>query len=91
MNCIVIKDLSKQFGQHLAVDNLSLTIETGEIFGLLGPNGAGKSTTIHMICGLLQKSKGSMTILGHEQTGQKRMTLEKILAWFRKILRFMMN
>lgn len=69
MNCIVIKDLSKQFGQHLAVDNLSLTIETGEIFGLLGPNGAGKSTTIHMICGLLQKSKGSMTILGHEQTG----------------------
>ncbi|MDT2012409.1 ABC transporter ATP-binding protein [Carnobacterium divergens] len=77
MNCVVIKDLSKQFGQHLAVDNLSLTIETGEIFGLLGPNGAGKSTTIHMICGLLQKSKGSMTILGHEQTGQKKDDIRK--------------
>lgn len=77
MKCINIKELSKQFGQHIAVDNLNLSIDEGEIFGLLGPNGAGKSTTINMICGLLQKSKGTIEILGKEQKGISDIEIRK--------------
>ncbi len=50
---IEIRELSKQFGQRIAVDNISLTIESGEIFGLVGPNGAGKTTTMRMLVTLL--------------------------------------
>jgi ABC-2 type transport system ATP-binding protein len=45
-------DLEKRFGQFVAVDRISFSVRTGEIFGLLGPNGAGKSTTIRMLCGI---------------------------------------
>jgi ABC-2 type transport system ATP-binding protein len=53
-------DLSKQFGNLKAVDNISFDIHKGEIFGLLGPNGAGKTTTIRMLCGLLPPSSGDI-------------------------------
>ena len=56
----------KQFGDNVAVDNISLEIEEGEIFGLLGPNGAGKSTIINIICGLLSKDRGKVEILGRD-------------------------
>lgn len=49
MNVLDIRGLTKKFGDFLAVDNLSLTVREGEIFGFLGANGAGKSTTINMI------------------------------------------
>ena len=50
MECAIeTENLTKKFGDFIAVDNLSLTIEKGEIFGLLGPNGAGKTTTIKML------------------------------------------
>jgi ABC-2 type transport system ATP-binding protein len=62
---IDIQGLTKQYGARLAVDNLSLTVERGEVFGLLGPNGAGKTTTIAMLLGLVRPSSGSISILGH--------------------------
>ena len=46
---IEIKDLTKKYGNHVAVDHISLTVESGKIYGFLGPNGAGKSTTMNMI------------------------------------------
>jgi len=56
-----ISELSKQFGTHLAVNNLSFEIEKGQVFGLLGRNGAGKSTTIKMILGLVEPTAGEIT------------------------------
>ena len=64
MNVLAIKNLTKKFGDFVAVDNMSLSIEEGEIFGLLGANGAGKSTTINMISGLLRSNEGEVLILG---------------------------
>lgn len=63
MDIVKIKDLTKKFGDSYAVENISLDIKEGEIYGLLGPNGAGKSTTINIICGLLTSDKGSIQIL----------------------------
>ncbi len=59
-------NLSKNFKTFKAVDNLSLTVQQGEIFGLLGPNGSGKTTTINMISGLSQPSSGEVKVLGHD-------------------------
>ncbi|UCH61909.1 MAG: ABC transporter ATP-binding protein [Fidelibacterota bacterium] len=59
-----VAGLSKSYGDLVAVDNLSLSIVRGEIFGFLGPNGAGKTTTISMICGLLKCDAGEITIDG---------------------------
>ncbi|EWH23791.1 ABC transporter ATP-binding protein [Bacillus haynesii] len=64
MNVLEIQHLTKKFGDSVAVDNISLSIEEGEIFGLLGANGAGKSTTIHMISSLLRSNEGEILILG---------------------------
>ncbi|MBN1230709.1 MAG: ATP-binding cassette domain-containing protein [Anaerolineales bacterium] len=66
MNDIAInlQSISKKYGDTYAVQDLSLEIEKGEIFGLLGPNGAGKTTIIHMITGLLSPSSGSNSLFG---------------------------
>lgn len=61
---IDIKGLTKKYGDHIAVNNLNLSIEKGEIFGLLGPNGAGKSTTILMLLGLTEVDSGSVKVCG---------------------------
>jgi ABC-2 type transport system ATP-binding protein len=63
---IVLEGLSKSFGDVHAVQNLSLTIASGTIFGFLGPNGAGKTTTMRMLCGLVHPSSGRATIDGSE-------------------------
>ena len=55
---LLIKDLTKKFDEHVAVNNLNIEIPKGEIFGFLGGNGAGKTTTFRMILGLLSKSSG---------------------------------
>ncbi|NLM36201.1 MAG: ABC transporter ATP-binding protein [Clostridiales bacterium] len=62
MKIVSIEGLSKKYKQVIAVNNLSLSIYPGEIYGLLGPNGAGKSTTINIISGLLKKDDGSVRI-----------------------------
>jgi ABC-2 type transport system ATP-binding protein len=58
------QSLTKHYGALTAVDNLSLEVYEGEVFGLLGPNGAGKTTSINMICGLLKPDSGQVTIRG---------------------------
>jgi ABC-2 type transport system ATP-binding protein len=63
---LTIDHLSKRFGGFTAVDDVSLTVAAGEIYGFLGPNGAGKTTTIKMLVGLLLPSSGSVTINGHD-------------------------
>ncbi len=63
-SAIRINGLTKRFGGIVAVDELSLTVEPGEVFGFLGPNGAGKSTTIRVLLGLLRPSAGGAEIFG---------------------------
>lgn len=64
-NVIEISHLTKQYGEKVAVNDLSLSIRRGEVFGLLGPNGAGKTTTILMLLGLTEATAGSAEIEGH--------------------------
>jgi ABC-2 type transport system ATP-binding protein len=61
---IVLKDLVKKFGRTTAVNKISMSIGTGEIFGFLGANGAGKTTTIRMLCGLTKPTSGNASIDG---------------------------
>ena len=61
---VELKDVTKRYNEIVAVNNLNLTISTGEIFGLLGPNGSGKSTTLKMLLGLVQPTAGSVNVLG---------------------------
>lgn len=61
-NLISIQNVSKTFGKHKALNNVSLEIEKGEIFALLGPNGAGKTTLISAICGLCRQSSGDISV-----------------------------
>lgn len=63
---IRIDNLSKSFGLKKAVDNLTFTVERGEVLGFLGPNGAGKSTTMRMITGFLPPSDGKISVGGHD-------------------------
>ena len=63
---IVVENLTKQFGNFKAVDDVSLTVPKGEIFGFLGPNGAGKTTTIKMLAGLLKPDHGRIMINGRD-------------------------
>ncbi|MGZ9585666.1 ABC transporter ATP-binding protein [Paenibacillus marinisediminis] len=67
---IELRDLTKQYDNHTAVDHLDLSIQTGEIYGLLGPNGAGKSTTILMMLGLTEPTSGSVRVCGFDSTRQ---------------------
>jgi ABC-2 type transport system ATP-binding protein len=64
-NSVEIEELTKRFGDFVAVDALNLTVREGEVFGFLGPNGAGKSTTIRMLCGLLKPTSGSAMVAGY--------------------------
>ena len=59
-----VTHLRKSFGELLAVDDVSFTLDEGETFGLLGPNGAGKTTTISIICGLSAADSGEVTVAG---------------------------
>ena len=64
MSCINVENLSKNYGSVKAVDNISMSVKSGLVFGFLGPNGAGKSTTIKLLTTLIQPSQGSLSILG---------------------------
>ncbi|HBC92644.1 MAG TPA: ABC transporter ATP-binding protein, partial [Pelotomaculum sp.] len=63
---VTTHELTKKFGSFTAVNNLSIKIKPGEIYGFLGPNGSGKTTTIRMLCGLLEPTAGSGTVLGYD-------------------------
>jgi ABC-2 type transport system ATP-binding protein len=63
---ITVQHLTRRFGAFLAVDDVTLTVARGEIFGLLGANGAGKSTTFRMLCGLLPPSEGKLRVAGFD-------------------------
>jgi len=91
---IEITNCTKRYGDHVAVDNISLSIPEGEIFGILGPNGAGKSTTIKMLVGLLVPDSGRISIDGHDilhdplsakklfaYVPEKSFAFEKLTAW----------
>lgn len=62
---IEVSHLTKKYGKHLAVDDLSFTVEDGQIYGLLGPNGAGKSTIMNILTGYLSATSGEVSIAGH--------------------------
>ena len=72
--------LSKAYGKRLAVDNLDLQVDRGELFGFLGPNGAGKTTTIRMALGLVAPTKGSVEILGLEVRHNRSTVLPRVGA-----------
>ncbi|MGD8798724.1 MAG: ATP-binding cassette domain-containing protein, partial [Desulfobacterales bacterium] len=61
-----VLDLEKRYGQFVAVDRISFSVRSGEIFGFLGPNGAGKSTTIRMLCGIISPSSGRGRVAGYD-------------------------
>ena len=63
---IVLKDLTKTYGSQRAIDNISFSIDSGEIVGFLGPNGAGKSTTMKILCGYIPQTSGMAQIMGME-------------------------
>ena len=63
---IVVEDLTKNFGEFIAVNHVNFAVNEGEIFGWLGPNGAGKTTTIRMLLGLMKPTSGHMSVLGYD-------------------------
>jgi ABC-2 type transport system ATP-binding protein len=75
---IVTERLSRSFGSLVAVRDVSLSVDAGEIFGVLGPNGAGKSTTIRMLCGILDPSGGRGTVVGFDIATQAERIKERI-------------
>ncbi|HLZ23777.1 MAG TPA: ABC transporter ATP-binding protein [Ktedonobacterales bacterium] len=74
------RDLAKRYKDRLAVNNLSLDVRRGEIFGFLGPNGAGKTTTIRMALGLIRPTAGSVEILGHDVAHHRARVLPRVGA-----------
>jgi ABC-2 type transport system ATP-binding protein len=73
-----IRGLTKKYDKLVAIDNLSLKINQGEIFGLLGPNGSGKTTTVNMVTGLIKQDSGSMEIFGLDLGHSRRKVLSKL-------------
>lgn len=67
---IVVENLTRKFGDFVAVDHINFSVEPGEVVGYLGPNGSGKTTTIRMLLGLLKPSDGQATVLGYDVFSQ---------------------
>ena len=78
MNAIDVNSLTKKFGSSKAVDNISFTVEEGEIFGFLGPNGAGKSTTMIVLTTLLKPTSGHALVGGYNVVSEAKKVREKI-------------
>jgi ABC-2 type transport system ATP-binding protein len=72
MPSIIVENIVKNFGSHAAVNNVSFTVEAGEIFGLLGPNGAGKTTCIRIILDIFKPDSGTVSILGGPMSEEKK-------------------
>ena len=100
MNAVTLENVCKSFGQVHAVDNLSVQVPAGSVYGFLGPNGAGKTTTLRMIMNIIRPDSGRIEILGDGQIEQvknrigympeerglyRKMTARKVLAYFGSI------
>lgn len=84
---IEIQNLTKHYGKHRGVENVSFDVKKGEIFGFLGPNGAGKSTTIRSMLGLIRYEQGTIMLCGHDAGQHHEEVLKQIgympsEAWF---------
>ena len=79
---IKVENLSKSFGPKVAVDDISFTVERGEVLGFLGPNGAGKSTTMRMITGFIPPTDGKVTVGGFNMVDRShsRQTAHRLSA-----------
>ncbi len=99
-DALILRGVTKRFGDFVAVDNLSLNIPTGSIYGFIGPNGAGKTTTIRMVMSIFYPDEGEISVLGHpnaehikdrlgylpEEKGlYKKMRAAEIVAYFGKL------
>ena len=99
-DALVLRNVTKRFGDFVAVDNLSLNIPKGSIYGFLGPNGAGKTTTIRMVMSIFYPDEGQIEVLGHSRTEEikdrlgylpeekglyKKMKTAEIVAYFGKL------
>jgi ABC-2 type transport system ATP-binding protein len=86
MSSIEAKDLTRKFGQLIAVDHVNFHVESGEVFGLLGPNGAGKTTLIRMLCTLLRPTEGTAQVAGFDIRKQPSQVREHIGLVTEKII-----
>jgi ABC-2 type transport system ATP-binding protein len=77
-NAVILEKVTRRFGKYTAVDDLSFSVGSGEIFGLLGPNGAGKTTTINLIIGMLHRDSGDIHIQGFDPQTQARDVRKRI-------------
>jgi ABC-2 type transport system ATP-binding protein len=78
MNQIIeVSNLQRAFGEHKAVDGITFTVQSGEVFGLLGPNGAGKTTTVRLLNGILPPSSGTAQVFGLDPTSQGKSVRRK--------------
>ena len=84
MNAITVKNLTKTYGEHVAVDNLSFTVPKGSVFGLLGANGAGKSTSLECILGTKKMDCGEVFILGKNPVKDRTDVFEKTGVQFQE-------
>ncbi|MGN1086487.1 MAG: ABC transporter ATP-binding protein [Porcipelethomonas sp.] len=84
MNAIVVKNLTKKYGNYTAVDNLSFQVRKGEVFGLLGANGAGKSSTIECILGTKKMDSGEVSILGMNPIKERTKVFERVGVQFQE-------
>lgn len=78
MTAIEIANLTKRYGDHVAINGIDLSVERGEVFGFLGPNGAGKSTTINILLDYIRPTSGSVTILGYDAQEETRAVHDRI-------------
>ncbi len=84
MNVIEVEGLKKSYGKLLAVDGLSFGVEEGSLFAFLGLNGAGKSTTVNILCTLLEKDGGKVTVAGHDLDTETNAIRQKIGVVFQQ-------
>src|SRR2546423_12372407 len=97
MSAVRIEDVTKAFGQHVAVDRLSLDVPEGSLYGFIGPNGSGKTTTLRMIMHILLPDRGEVEVLGERGTRAvrdrvsylpeerglyKKMTVRRLLRYY---------
>ena len=81
---IEVKNVTKKYGKVVAVDNISFTIQDGEIIGLLGPNGAGKSTTMNMITGYIEPTEGTIIVDNYDMSKKTKKSKKRNRIYARR-------